>query len=209
MKPVTRSVAFCALSCTASLAGAPTPEGGLATDEDQGDQYGWAVDYETAGTAGQRTLETNTAPAARAAGGTGNVQLPPEILLDRHLLRAERFLADGLRRNAAAPKRHAAAPSGGPPVTCFGTARRVPRWWCCRGAFWRWGYQMPRHFERTALVQFLMDPTARGCGTSATAASPAPANRLTRRVVQAMIKPGGGGRPPRTTWTAHRESCTS
>ena len=31
----------------------------------------------------------------RAAYGTGNVQLPPEILLDRHLLRAERLLADG------------------------------------------------------------------------------------------------------------------
>ena len=96
MKPVTRPVVFCALFCTASLAGAQTPEGRvLAIDEGQGDQYGWAVDYETVGTAGQRVLETNTAPASHAAGGTGNAQLPPEILLDRHLLRAERLLADG------------------------------------------------------------------------------------------------------------------
>ena len=99
MKPVTRSVVLCTLSCTASLAGAQTwaqtPEGVLAIDEGQGDQYGWAVDYETAGTAGQRALETNIASASRAATGTGNMQLPPEVLLDRHLLRAERLLADG------------------------------------------------------------------------------------------------------------------
>ncbi len=95
MKPVTRSVVLCTLSCTASLAGAQSPEGVLAIDEGQGHQYGWAVDYETAETAGQRALETNSAPASRAATGTGNMQLPPEILLDRHLLRAERLLADG------------------------------------------------------------------------------------------------------------------
>ena len=95
MKPVTRSVVFCALSCTASLAEAQTPEGVLAIDEGQGDQYGWAVGYETTGTAGQRAIETNTAPTSHAATGTGNVQLPPEILLDRHLLRAERLLAAG------------------------------------------------------------------------------------------------------------------
>ena len=33
-----------------------TPSGALAIDERQGDQYGWAVDYETARAAGQRAL---------------------------------------------------------------------------------------------------------------------------------------------------------
>ena len=35
---------------------AQTPVGALAVDEGQGDQYGWAVDYETAATARARTL---------------------------------------------------------------------------------------------------------------------------------------------------------
>ena len=34
-------------------------------------------------------------PRTRAAAGTGTVQLPPEILVDRHLVRVERLLADG------------------------------------------------------------------------------------------------------------------
>ena len=41
---------------TASSAAGQTPLGALAIDESQGDQYGWAVDYETAGAAGQRAL---------------------------------------------------------------------------------------------------------------------------------------------------------
>ena len=39
--------------------------------------------------------ETNTQQRTRAAAGTGTVQLPPEILIDRHLVRAERLLAAG------------------------------------------------------------------------------------------------------------------
>ena len=35
----------------AASAAAQTPVGALAVDERQGDQYGWAVDYETAGSA--------------------------------------------------------------------------------------------------------------------------------------------------------------
>ena len=42
--------------CTASLAAAQTPVGALAIDERQGDQYGWAVDYETTGAAQARAL---------------------------------------------------------------------------------------------------------------------------------------------------------
>ena len=37
--------------CMAASAAAQTPVGALAIDERQGDQYGWAVDYETAGSA--------------------------------------------------------------------------------------------------------------------------------------------------------------
>ena len=37
--------------CIASSAAAQAPVGALAVDERQGDQYGWAVDYETAGAA--------------------------------------------------------------------------------------------------------------------------------------------------------------
>ena len=42
----------------------------------------------------QNAGETNTQQRTRAGGGDGTVQLPPEILVDRHLVRAERFLAD-------------------------------------------------------------------------------------------------------------------
>ena len=38
---------------TAQSAGGQTPEGALAIDERQGDQYGWAVDYDTAAAAAQ------------------------------------------------------------------------------------------------------------------------------------------------------------
>ena len=39
---------FCGALCMAALAAAAqTPVGALAIDESQGDQYGWAVDYET------------------------------------------------------------------------------------------------------------------------------------------------------------------
>ena len=159
-----------------------------------------------------------------AGGGDGTVQLPPEILIDRHLVRAERLLGDGdpvaaleamteilalqeehdlvlqddfnfqyaqvayaagrpetaiaslnqylatggregpsstarrwscsipprygsrgrrgsgarPRWNGDAPKRNGDAPPAGLPGTCSGTARRAPRWWCCRGALWPW-----------------------------------------------------------------------
>ena len=41
---------------TALSAAAQTPVGALAIDERQGDQYGWAVDYETASAAQERAL---------------------------------------------------------------------------------------------------------------------------------------------------------
>ncbi len=43
----------------------------------------------------QNAAETNTQPPPRARDADGTVQLPPEILVDRHLLRAERLLAAG------------------------------------------------------------------------------------------------------------------
>ena len=42
----------------------------------------------------QNAAETNTQQRPRARGADGTVQLPPEILVGRHLLRAERFLAE-------------------------------------------------------------------------------------------------------------------
>ena len=41
----------CATLCASATVGAQTPVGALAIDERQGDQYGWAVDYETAAAA--------------------------------------------------------------------------------------------------------------------------------------------------------------
>ena len=43
----------------------------------------------------QNGAETNTRQGTRASGRDGTVQLPPEILVDRHLVRAERLLASG------------------------------------------------------------------------------------------------------------------
>ena len=45
-----------AIVCLSTPALAQTPVGALAIDERQGDQYGWAVDYETAAAAGTRAL---------------------------------------------------------------------------------------------------------------------------------------------------------
>ena len=57
MKIIAGSALFlCATVCLAASVAAQTPVGALAIDEGQGDQYGWAVDYETAGAAGQRAL---------------------------------------------------------------------------------------------------------------------------------------------------------
>ena len=47
----------CLSLCVAVEAGAQTPVGALAIDERQGDQYGWAVDYETAAAAQERALQ--------------------------------------------------------------------------------------------------------------------------------------------------------
>ena len=55
MKTIAGST-LCAVVCLSASAAAQTPMGALAIDERQGDQYGWAVDYETAGAAGQRAL---------------------------------------------------------------------------------------------------------------------------------------------------------
>ena len=52
MKTIAGSaLVLCASVCMAASAAAQTPVGALAIDERQGDQYGWAVDYETAGSA--------------------------------------------------------------------------------------------------------------------------------------------------------------
>ena len=57
MKTIAGSaLVLCATVCLAASAAAQTPVGALAIDERQGDQYGWAVDYETAGAARQRAL---------------------------------------------------------------------------------------------------------------------------------------------------------
>ena len=57
MKTITRSaLVLCAAVCLSAAATAQTPVGALAIDERQGDQYGWAVDYETTSAARTRAL---------------------------------------------------------------------------------------------------------------------------------------------------------
>ena len=57
MKTIAGSaLVLCATVCMAASTAAQTPVGALAIDEREGDQYGWAVDYETAGSAQQRAL---------------------------------------------------------------------------------------------------------------------------------------------------------
>ena len=57
MKTIAGStLVLCATVYMASSAAAQTPVGALAIDERQGDQYGWAVDYETAASARQAAL---------------------------------------------------------------------------------------------------------------------------------------------------------
>ena len=51
------SLAACALLCMPVHAVAQAPAGALAIDERQGDQWGWAVDYETASAAQGRALQ--------------------------------------------------------------------------------------------------------------------------------------------------------
>ena len=43
----------------------------------------------------QNAAATNTEPTSRPAPGARNAQLPPDILVDRRLVRVERLLADG------------------------------------------------------------------------------------------------------------------
>ena len=57
MKTIAASaLVLCATACMASPVVAQTLAGALAIDERQGDQYGWAVDYETAGAARSAAL---------------------------------------------------------------------------------------------------------------------------------------------------------
>ena len=57
MKTITDSaLVLGAVVCLSVPAAAQTPVGALAIDDRQGDQYGWAVDYETAAAAGTRAL---------------------------------------------------------------------------------------------------------------------------------------------------------
>ena len=48
------ALVLCAFLCTASSVAAQTPVGALAVDGRQGEQYGWAVDYETSAAAQDR-----------------------------------------------------------------------------------------------------------------------------------------------------------
>ena len=58
MKAIAGSaLVLCASVWMASSAAAQAPVGALAIDERQGDQYGWAVDYETAAAAQGRALQ--------------------------------------------------------------------------------------------------------------------------------------------------------
>ena len=50
------ALVLCAVVCLSAAATAQTPVGALAIDERQGDQYGWAVDYETTSAARTRAL---------------------------------------------------------------------------------------------------------------------------------------------------------
>ena len=72
-----------------------------------------------------------------AAGRQGEFYREALELLDSAELRLEREEAER-RRARDAPKSNGAAPPVGPRGTCFGTARRARRWWCCRGALSRW-----------------------------------------------------------------------
>lgn len=57
MKTIAGSaLVLCATVCMPASTAAQTPVGALAIDEREGDQYGWAVDYERAGSAQQRAL---------------------------------------------------------------------------------------------------------------------------------------------------------
>ena len=56
MKALVSVWLLCILLCAPAYAGAQTPVGALAIDERQGDQYGWAVDYETVAAAQGRAL---------------------------------------------------------------------------------------------------------------------------------------------------------
>ena len=57
MKTIASSaLVACAFASTAAMAAAQTPVGALAVDERQGDQWGWAVDYETAAAAQSAAL---------------------------------------------------------------------------------------------------------------------------------------------------------
>ena len=57
MKTIAGSaLVLCAVLCLSAPAAAQTPVGALAIDERQGDQYGWAVDYETLVAARQGAL---------------------------------------------------------------------------------------------------------------------------------------------------------
>ena len=57
MKTIAGSaLVLCAVLCLSAAAAAQTPVGALAINERQGDQYGWAVDYETPSSARTRAL---------------------------------------------------------------------------------------------------------------------------------------------------------
>ncbi|MCY4508213.1 MAG: hypothetical protein OXG35_14840 [Acidobacteria bacterium] len=83
MKPVIRSVVLCASLCAAAQAGAQVPVGALAIDERQGDQWGWAVDYDgrEAGPA-QAPIGLQSVVAVRAAGGNRSAQSPATTVDD-------------------------------------------------------------------------------------------------------------------------------
>ena len=58
MKTIAGSALVLCATGISAAALAQTPVGALAVDERQGDQYGWAVDYETAGAAQSAALRS-------------------------------------------------------------------------------------------------------------------------------------------------------
>ena len=77
------ALVVCVSLGTALSAAAQTPVGALAIDERQGDQYGWAVDYETAAAAQGRALQecgpgllggVDVRPVCGLRGGSGRRQ---------------------------------------------------------------------------------------------------------------------------------------
>ena len=92
---------LCVFGCMAVASAAQTPVGALAVDERQGDQYGWAVDYETAAAARARALGRDQRLVAVIA-------LVPDHLGDSTTGRQHRFHLLGRRHQRLDHRRRVA-----------------------------------------------------------------------------------------------------